>query len=87
MTPWQWWAAPYDHVEYEGVWSLGPFATREEAIVAGMRETPLGEDFYVIEARSSAAMKYEDAEIVPFLRSRNRELLTNGPSATAGGEG
>jgi len=73
VTPWQWWWG-HDEFEYSA-----DFATRDEAIAAALRETSPGEDFHIIEARSSESAEYEGADIVPFLRTRNHEILTNGP--------
>lgn len=81
MTLWQWWAGFYDEVQEDGSYSLGEFNTREEAIAAGLRDTVRGQRFHIIEARSSQSMKYEGADIVPFLRKRNAEVLVNGPQA------
>lgn len=76
MTPWQWWAGEVGDVDADGVYAIGEFPTREAAIAAVHREYPAGTDFYVIEARSSEAMEHEQADMIPFLRTRNRELLT-----------
>jgi hypothetical protein len=52
-------------------------------VSAALREYPVGAFFYVIEARSSTSKRYEGAEIVPFLRSRNKELLMVGRNGEA----
>lgn len=79
MTFWQWWWLEYDGQEQEG-WT-GGCASREAAISEAQREVPVGAQFLVIEARSSSAAKHGGADWIPFLRTRNRELLTNGPAA------
>lgn len=73
-TAWQWWATPRA-AYHEGEWTLGEFSTREEAVAAGMEATEHGEFFYVVEARSSTAKKHEGAEIVPFVATRNLEII------------
>lgn len=84
MTPWQWWAASVPGHD-EGEWELGEFDSRDEAIAAANKEFGIGEPFYVIEARSSTAAKYGSGnfEIVPFVRTRNKERLIAGPRAVA----
>jgi hypothetical protein len=83
MTPWQWWAGLCVDVDDEGIYPHGEFPTRDAAIAAINREYPAGLPFYVIEARSSGDMRYEGAEIVPFLRTRGKEKLTTGPRLAA----
>lgn len=78
MTPWQWWAGTVEDVDSDGSWDLGEFDSREEAIDHASRGYPAGTPFYVIEARSSTSMQYEGADIVPFLRARNKERLVTG---------
>jgi hypothetical protein len=75
VTPWQWWAAAVDEVDSCGEWQLGEFASRDAAVAAANREYPPGTAFYVVEARSSTNMKYEGADIVPFVRQRHKEQL------------
>ncbi len=75
MTPWRWWYGDNES-EY-----CSDFATRAEAIAAGQRDTPIGEEFHIIEARSSESTKHEYADTIPFLRTRNHEILMNGPAA------
>lgn len=78
MTPWQWWWLEEGDDEHGG-WQAG-HDTREQAIAAAQRELDAGVRFYVLEARSSESIKYEEADCVPFLRTRGKELFTNGPS-------
>jgi len=80
MTGWEWWAG-YDEDQAEGTYSIGTFGTREEAIVAGLRETKPGETFHIVEARSSTDMRYEESDFVPFVRARGHEAIVNGPAA------
>lgn len=79
MTPWRWWWLE-EGDEPQGGWQ-GDCDTREDAIANAQRELPRGARFYVMEARSSEDMRYEGSECVPFLRTRGKELLTNGPVA------
>lgn len=79
MTPWQWWWIE-DGADEHGGWG-GDCDTREDAIVKAQREVDAGEAFFVIEARSFEAMKYEGTDCVPFLRTRNKERFVNGPIA------
>jgi hypothetical protein len=74
MTPWQWWAGEAENVDAEGQYDVD-FDTREAAIAWANREYPADTAFYMIEARSSTDVRHEGADIVPFLRVRNKELL------------
>lgn len=79
MTPWRWWAGDAENVEGDGQYDVD-FDTRQQAVAWAIREYG-GSPFYVIEARSSTAEKYSDGshEIVPFLRTRNKERLPEPP--------
>ncbi|MGE0178963.1 MAG: hypothetical protein AB7O91_03980 [Sphingomonas sp.] len=76
MTPWGWFWL--EEGEPNDCWA-GEHDTRDHAIAEAQRELPAGAAFFVIEARSSEDMKYEGADCVPFLRTRNKERLVNGP--------
>lgn len=76
MTPWQWWWLEAGDDEHGG-WR-GEHDTREMALKDAESALPSGAQFYVIEARSSTAGEHEGSECVPFLRTRNRDFLTNG---------
>ena len=78
MTPWQWWAGAVDEVDSCGEWQLGEFDSRDAAVAAATREYEPGTAFYVVEARSSTNMRYEGADIVPFVRQRHKERLVTG---------
>jgi len=78
MTPWTWHVGHRDSVEWDGVYNIDQCATRAEAITVGLSETRPGETFYIIEARSSSTAKHEFSEVIPFLRARNKEAITNG---------
>lgn len=78
MTLWQWFWLEEGGPE-DGGW-MGEYPTRETVIAAAQRELPPGITFHIIEARSSTAREYEGADCVPFLRTRNREALINGPA-------
>lgn len=57
-------------------------ASREAVIAAALKEVLPGEAFEIIEARMSTAREHEGADIVPFTRSRNHEVLIAPTPAT-----
>lgn len=73
MTPWSWWAGEIDCETYDLACEC---ATRDEAVQDALRQLKTGERFQVIEARSSTAAEHTD--FVPFLRTRNHEVLIAG---------
>lgn len=80
MTPWSWWAG----VPGEECYDLAmDCPTREAAIREALREVRPGDKFQVVEARSSEAAKHEGSDFVPFLRTRNHEVLIAGPTPIA----
>jgi hypothetical protein len=80
MTPWRWWIGEADIVDSESQYDAD-CDTREAAIAWANREYPAGTPFYIIEARSSEDRRHEESDLVPFLRSRNKErLVTPDPS-------
>lgn len=81
MTPWRWWAGEIGADTYD---LAGDCASREDVIRQACRELKPGEQFQIIEARSSGAIKHEGSDCVPFLRTRNHEVLTAGPALPAG---
>ena len=76
MTPWTWFAGNLD----DDVYDLAEADTREKVIAAALDASTgwlkPGDQFRIIEARSSTAMKYEGSNFVPFLRTRNSEIVT-----------
>lgn len=77
MTPWSWWAGELDA---DNTYDLAAEEkTREAALQVASRQLKRGERFQIIEARSSTDAKYEGADFVPFLRTRNHEIITVGP--------
>ncbi|WP_016745576.1 hypothetical protein [Rhizorhabdus wittichii] len=82
MTPWQWWWGHDDGFDTCEVY-ICYFPTRDAAIAAALHETQPGDRFHVIEARSSESLKHDQADVIPFLRTRNHEILTNGPQAAS----
>lgn len=76
MTPWQWWWL--EDGEDEHGW-CGEHYTRAQAIADARDTLPSGVKFWIIEARSSTALEYEEDECVPFLRTRNKELIWMAP--------
>lgn len=76
MTPWRWWAGELD----DDVYNLAvDEPTRDAAISAACRELKAGDRFRIIEARSSTDRRYEGSDFVPFVRTRNAEIVTVGP--------
>ncbi len=75
MTPWSWWAGSPGEQSYD----IAEASTRDEVIRMACRELGPGDTFQIIEARSSEAAKHEGSDCVPFLRTRNHEILTVGP--------
>lgn len=75
-SKWEWWVGL---VGDESFFSTA--RDRGDAIKIGMREAEPGEQFKIVEARSSTAAKYADGnhDFVPFTHMRNHEILTNGP--------
>lgn len=78
MTPWTWFAGNLD----DDVYDLAEADTREKVIAAALDASTgwlkPGDQFRIIEARSSTAKKYEGSDFVPFLRTRNEEIITVG---------
>ncbi|KFH18606.1 hypothetical protein ELZ19_09675 [Brucella abortus] len=74
MTPWTWHAGRLN----EDVYDLAEEPTRERVIEMARYWLMPGEKFRIIEARSSTAQKYEGADFVPFLRTRNAEIIEVG---------
>lgn len=77
MTPWKWWAVEAED-ESCGEWNIGERDTREQIIAQANCELPPATPFFIMEARSSTDRRYEGADIVPFLRTRNKERLVTG---------
>lgn len=80
MTPWRWWAGELDEDVYDLVEDC---ATREEVIQAASRQLSPGDQFRIVEARASEDRRYEGSDFVPFLRTRNKEVITVGPVLAA----
>lgn len=75
MTPWRWYAGIIGEWTYDLACDC---PSREAAIAEANRELKPGDQFQIIEARSSEAAKHEGSDCVPFLRTRNHEVLTVG---------
>jgi hypothetical protein len=79
MTPWAW------YWKHEGDEGYGEECSSREAVIAAAhREVDPGATFEIVEARMSESLKYEGDDFIPFLRSRNQEVLT-APEPTGGG--
>jgi len=75
MTPWSWWAGELDAETYDLACDV---PTREAAIQEASRQLQAGETFQIVEARSSEDRRHEGSDRVPFLRTRNHEIITVG---------
>jgi hypothetical protein len=82
MTPWRWWAGHPGEYNYDIACDC---ATREEVIREALRSLICGEQFQIVEARSSEALRHGGSDCVPFLRTRNHEILVAGPALTLKG--
>jgi hypothetical protein len=83
MTPWRWWAGELDDDAY---CLAGDEPTREAVIQQAIFGMKPGDQFRIIEARSSTDRRYEGSDLVPFLRTRNHEIITVGPRALSEGD-
>ena len=76
MTPWTWFAGNLD----DDVYDLAEADSREKVIAAALDASTgwlkPGDQLRIVEARSSTAKKYEGSDFVPFLRTRNAEIIT-----------
>lgn len=79
LTDWQWWVGTAESVELEGIYDIGEFATRDEAIRAALRDLPAGDRFAIVEARLWDRSTEPPDDIQWFARARNKETLTAGP--------
>ncbi len=73
MTPWSWYDGEVDEFAYDLACDE---PSREAAINAAVTQLEVGDQFQIIEARSSEAKRYEGDDCTPFLRTRNHELVT-----------
>lgn len=74
MTPWSWYAGEVDEFVYDLACDE---PSREAVINTAVAQLEVGDQFQIIEARSSEAKRQEnDDGIIPFLRTRNHELVT-----------
>lgn len=72
MTRWEWWAGIVGEPIYD---VAGGCSSREEVIAEALRNVSADEDIQIIEAVSSTAAKYDGADHVPFVRTRNHEVI------------
>lgn len=75
---WRWFAA-YDDEPNE--YQLASAATRDDVIAQALPLLEQGETFHIVEAVLSRAAKYQDCDVIPFIRQRNHETLTAGVRA------
>ena len=75
MSKWAWFAGEIDCYTYDLACEE---PTREAAIATAVRYGHLkpGERFQIVEAQSSQAKVHEGSDCVPFLRTRNFEIVT-----------
>lgn len=73
MTPLSWYAGEVDEFAYDLACDE---PSREAAINTVVAQLEVGDQFQIIESRSSEAKRYEGDDITPFLRTRNHELIT-----------
>jgi hypothetical protein len=80
MTPWAWyWKGPDDEAYGEEC------VSRDAVIAAAGKELSPGDTFEIVEARMSEAAEHEGSDFIPFLRSRNDEVLVvPAPTPTTG---
>lgn len=69
-TPWKWWVAQAG----ENWGYTGECDTREAAIAEGRLLWP-DEDLQILEGQMSTAQKYEGSDSVPFIKTRNHEIV------------
>lgn len=72
MTPWTWFAGNLD----DDVYDLAGADSRDKLIEVASRQLSFGQQFRIIEARSSSAQEYEGSDFIPFLRTRNQAVIT-----------
>lgn len=79
---WYWWAGFHGDVEHEGLYTLGEFNTRDEAIAAGRAELPDldgYEFFHIVEAQFADTIAGSDDDpddFQPFGAARNAEIIS-----------
>jgi len=79
---WVWWAGWKRTVDDDFRYDIDMQPTREAIIASALSETLPGDQFYIIEAIMAPwDLGVDEDEVQPFAETRNRELLTNGPSA------
>lgn len=83
MTPWRWFAGELGDWIYDLACDE---PSRDAAILTALRTGCLkpGDRFRVIEARSSEAKAHDGEDCVPFLRTRNEEIVVVGPDGSVG---
>ena len=70
MTPWAWWAGHIGE-DYE----IAEASSRDAVIQAARREIAPSAPFQIIEARSSTDRHFDGADVIPFVRTRNHEII------------
>lgn len=70
MSPWAWY---WKHADDEAYGE--ECTTRDAVIAAAHRAVRPGDTFEIVEARMSESLEHEGSDFIPFLRSRNHEVL------------
>lgn len=84
LTGWRWYAGSTDSVEEDALYNLCDWATRDEAIAAGLRDTPAGGRFYIIEAVCSGEEPDDPDYGIPFVATQHKQEFAVSPDgATA----
>lgn len=78
---WEWWAG----IVGEPIYNVaGGCKSREDVIREALANVSADEEIQIIEAQMSTARKYEDSDEVPFIRTRNHEIIgKKGPCLAA----
>lgn len=71
-TDWSWWAGIVGDESYA---LAAECKTRDEAIREALRNAPDDCEIEIIEARQSTDMRHEGADIIPFVRTRNHQVI------------
>ncbi|MEG3177022.1 hypothetical protein U1872_12340 [Sphingomonas sp. RB3P16] len=75
LTEWMWWVGSMEAVENENTYEIDQCRSRDEAILAGQRETPAGNSFCIVEARCWDRADKGADDVERFARERNHETI------------
>jgi len=71
-TDWHWWAGVVGEWSYDLACET---SSRDAAITEALRHASDGDIVQVVEAQMSTAAKYDGHDEIPFVRTRNREIV------------